>query len=83
LHEDHFKCDLYGKRLQVPGFILVSRLLQLRERREAIYSGRYMRLQPESDPGRVDSTLGALIGVSEKVMCYYTSLRRYSYEHAI
>jgi non-canonical poly(A) RNA polymerase PAPD5/7 len=55
-------------------FILVTRLLQLREQREALYSGRYTRLRPESDPERVDSTLGALIGVSEKVMHYYPLL---------
>ena len=59
------------------GFILVSRLLQIREQREALYSGRYMRLRPESDPERIDSTLGALIGVSEKVMHYYTYFDRY------
>ena len=58
------------------GFILVTRLLQLRERREAFFSGRYVRLRPESDPERVDSTLGALIGVSEKVTHYYTYLGR-------
>jgi len=60
------------------GFILVSRLLQIREQREALYSGRYMRLRPESDPERIDSTLGALIGVSEKVMHYYTYFDRHS-----
>ncbi len=65
------------------GFILVSRLLQLREQREALYSGRYIRLQPESDPGRIDSTLGVLIGVSEKVMHGYTSLDIYLCSHAI
>jgi len=65
------------------GFILVSRLLQLRERREALYSGRYMRLRPESDPGRIDSILGALIGISEKVMHFYTYLDGYLYENVI
>ena len=64
-------------------FILVTRLLQLREQREALYSGRYTRLRPESDPGRVDSTLGALIGVREKVMHYYTYIDIYLHEDAI
>lgn len=65
------------------GFILVSRLLQIREQREALYSGRYIRFQPESDPGRIDSILGVLIGVSEKVMHIYTPLDIYLYEHTI
>lgn len=60
------------------GFILIGRLLHLREQREALYSGRYVRLRPESDPERVGSTLGALIGVSEKVVHYYTYFDRHS-----
>lgn len=64
-------------------FILVSRLLQLREQREALYSGRYIRFRLESDPERIDSTLGALIGVSEKVMHFYTHLDIYLHGHAI
>ena len=65
------------------GFILVGRLQQLREQREALYSGRYIRLRPESDPDRIDSILGVLIGISEKVMHDYTYLDIYLYEHGI
>lgn len=65
------------------GFILVNRLLHLRERCEALYSGRYVRLRPESDPERIDSTLGALISVNDKVMHHYPFLGGYLYERAI
>ena len=65
------------------GFILVSRLLQLREQREALYSGRYIRLRPESHPERIDSTLGTLIGMSEKVIYYHKCLDRYLPDRAI